>query len=112
MDSINKLFNSSTIEVVSGNSCGSLVSKCHITAAQFTAYNPSPLYARHWQLDNSCAVQQAVFQTSRQTQMLMDLVRPSLFPLAITAPKLLPKAASQCLNRGLQFTNLGMDGMQ
>ena len=32
----------STITVVSGDSCGSLVTKCGISAADFTAYNPSP----------------------------------------------------------------------
>ncbi len=43
MDEIKKLASTcSTVQVVSGDSCGSLVSKCHITAAQFTSYNPSP----------------------------------------------------------------------
>lgn len=32
----------SYIQVVSGDSCGSLVTKCGITAAEFTTYNPSP----------------------------------------------------------------------
>lgn len=31
-----------TIQVVSGDSCGSLAVRCGITAAQFTEYNPSP----------------------------------------------------------------------
>jgi chitinase len=32
----------SYIQVVSGDSCGSLASQCGITASQFTTYNPSP----------------------------------------------------------------------
>jgi chitinase len=42
-ESIKKLASTcSTIQVVSGDSCGSLVTKCHITSAQFTTFNPSP----------------------------------------------------------------------
>jgi chitinase len=32
----------STVQVVSGDSCGSLAAECGITAAEFTQYNPSP----------------------------------------------------------------------
>jgi hypothetical protein len=31
-----------TITVVSGDSCGALATKCGVTAAQFTTFNPSP----------------------------------------------------------------------
>ena len=57
----------STVQVVSGDSCGSLANKCGISGAQFTALNPIGIIIM---LDTggreSCAARRAVFQISHR----------------------------------------------